>query len=92
MFVASGQGKHAASIDNICFFIGYLENAKYPSNKNCVSCLSHKITEKLANLGVKMTLLDQKDKIVMKVANIGVSKLCLSLKDIKSSGELPILV
>ena len=57
-----------------------------------VSRSSHKIVGKLAYLGVKMTSLDRKHKIVMKVANIGVSKLRISLKDIKSSENLPISV
>ena len=38
--------------------------------KNCLSCSSHKFVRKLAYLSLKMTSLDQKDKI-MKVANIG---------------------
>ena len=72
------------------FFIGYQENAKYPPNKSCVSCSSHKIIWKLVYLGIEMTSLDQKHNIVRKVANLCVSKLCISFKDIKSSGELPI--
>ena len=54
IFVASGQGKHAALIGTIRFFIGYLENAKYPPDKNCMSHSSHKIVWKFAYLGVKM--------------------------------------
>ena len=37
IFVVSGQGKHAASIGTIRFFIGYAKNSLYPHNKNCVS-------------------------------------------------------
>ena len=51
----------------------------------------HKIVKKLADLSVKMTILDhQKDKIIMKVAHLGVTKLHISFKDIKSPGRLPI--
>ena len=68
IFVVSGQGKRAALIGTICFFIGYLGNAKYPPNKNCVSCSSHRVVLKLAYLNVKITLLDQKRKVIVKVA------------------------
>ena len=74
------------------FFTGYPENTKYPPDKNCVSCSSHKIVRKLAYLGVKMMSLNQKHKTVMSVANLGVSKLHISFKGIKSSGKLPISV
>ena len=60
IFVVSGQGKHAASIGTILFFIGYPANEKYPPNRNCICCSSHKIVWKLACLGVKMTSLDRK--------------------------------
>ena len=79
-------------IGTICLFIGYPANAKYLSNKNCVSFSGHKIIGKPVCLGVKMTSLDQKHKIFVKVSNIGVSKLHISLKDIKSSGKLPVSV
>ena len=92
IFVASGQGKRAESIDAIRFFMGYQENAKYPPDKNCLSHSSHEIVGKLAYLCVKIISLKQKQKIVMKVANIRVSKLRISLKDIKSPGKLPISV
>ena len=90
IFAVADQGKHAASIGAICLFIGYLENAKHPPNKNCVSCSKHKIVWKL--FGVKMMSHFQKHKIVMKVAYLDVSKFHISFKGIKSSGKLPILV
>ena len=65
------------------FFIAYPENAKYPHEKNCVPCSSHKIVWKLAYLCVKMTSLYQRYKLVMKITNLGVSKLLISVKDIK---------
>ena len=92
IFVVSGHGKHAELIGAICFFIGYPENAKYPPNKNCVSCPSRKIVGKLVYLSGKIKSLDQEHKIIMKVANHGVSKLCIWFKDIKSLGKLPISV
>ena len=51
-----------------------------------------KIIWKLAYLGLKMTLLNQKHKIIMKVTDLGVSKLRILFKDIKSSEKLPISV
>ena len=74
------------------FFMRFPENAKYPPDENCLSCSSHKIMWKLVCLGVKMMSLDQKHKIIMKVANRSVSNLCISFKDIKSSGKLPVSV
>ena len=82
IFVAFGQGKHAASIGTICYFLGYPENAKYQPDKNCVSRSSHNIVRKLAYLSVKMMSIYQKHEIVMIVAHISVSKLLISLKDI----------
>ena len=92
IFVVSGQRKHAASIGTIHFFIGYLENAKYPPDENCLSCSSYKIAWKIAYLGLKMTLLNQKHEIIMKVAYLSVLKLGISFKDMKLSEKLPILV
>ena len=85
IFVVSGQGKHAALTGSVPFLIrlGYPENTKYPPDKNCVFCFSHKIVGKLAYLSVKMMPLNQKHKIVMGVANLGVSKLRISFKGIK---------
>ena len=93
IFVASGREKRAASIVTIHFFlggypfIGYPENAKYPPDKNCISCSRYKTVLKLAYLSVKMAPLYQKDKTVMKVSNLSVSKFQISFKDIKSSGK-----
>ena len=39
--VVFDQGKHAASIGTIHFFIRYQENVKYPSDKNCMSSSRH---------------------------------------------------
>ena len=74
------------------FFKGYLESAKYPLNKNYVSCSSRKIIVRLAYLSVKIMSLNEKHKIVMKVASLSVSVLRISFKEIKSSGKLPVLV
>ena len=68
------------------FFVGYPENAKYPPDKNCVSCSRHKIVWKLVHLGVKMTSLVQKHKSVMKHVNFGVSKLHISFRKIAYLG------
>ena len=44
VFVLCDQGKHAASIGTMCcFFTGYLENIKYPPDKNCIADSRHKI-------------------------------------------------
>ena len=71
-FVVSDLKKHAASIGTNQFFIGYLENAKYPPNKNCIPCSRNKIVWKLAYLSEKITSLIKKHKIVRKVAYPGV--------------------
>ena len=92
IFAVSDGGKHAALIGTIRLFIGYLQNAKYPLDKNCVSCSGHKMVWKLAYRGVKMVSFIQEQKIVMKVAYLSVSKLHTSFKGIKLSGKLPILV
>ena len=76
-FFFSDQGRPAALTSTIRLFIGYLENAKYPPDKNCVSCSRHKIVGKLAYLGVKMTSLVQEHKNVVKVAYLSVSELLL---------------
>ena len=92
IFVVSGQGMRAALIGTIHFFIGYPENVKYPPNKNCLSCSSHKIIRKRVYLSVKMTSLDQKHKTVMKVACLGVSQLCISFKYIKIIRKVAYLI
>ena len=100
IFVVSGQVKCAVLIGTILFSfsfffwggISYLENTKYPLDKNCVSCSGHKVVWKLAYRGVKMVSFIQEQKIVMKVAYLSVSKLHTSFKGIKLSGKLPIFV
>ena len=91
IFSVSSQGKHAAWIHTIHFFIEYSQNAKHPPDKKYVSCSSRKIVRKLAYLAVKMTSLDLKLQIVMKVPNLRVSKLHISFRDIKLSEKFPIL-
>ena len=91
-FPVSGQGKCAASIGTIHFFIWYPENVKYPPDKNFVSFSSGNIVGKLAYLSVKVTSLDQKHKIAIKVANISVSELHILFNGITLSGKLPISV
>ena len=43
IWVVSDQGKCAVSIGTIRLFIRYPENAKYPPDRNGVSCSRHKI-------------------------------------------------
>ena len=95
IFLVPDQGKCAALIDTIsvsscccfCFFMWYQEKAKYLPDKNCISCSRHKIVLRLAYFGVKMTSLFQEHKTVRKAAYLGKLELCISFKDIKSSGK-----
>ena len=73
-FVVSDQGKHTALISTIHFFTGYMENAKYPPDKNCVSCSRHKIIWKLAYLRVrKLCILFEGTKLWLCMRKPGIS-------------------
>ena len=72
IFDVFDQSKHDVTIGTIHSLKGTPKKAKYPPNKNCISCSKQKNVWKLVYFGVKMKSLVQKHRIIRDIAYLGV--------------------